>query len=218
MGLYGNGTTFKTDWRNPTAVLFGAINPKEGELIIYNEYYVAGKTLPEHAKVIKPLIEEIPHGLIRYMVIDPATKQRTNPIEGKSVQTHLQEYGMFFQAGNNALDYGIAKVGSYIELKKLKIYRTCTNLIKEAISYKYPELDMDNFHENQDEKPIKANDHAMDSLRYMIARLPDDPHRLKNEAYEPPKSYRNYNSYETLEYEYNDDDEDNQVKDYMAYY
>lgn len=206
------------DWgiRNPTAVLFGAINPEKGELVVYNEYYVAGKTLPEHVKTFKPLIEEIPTGLVRFMVIDPATKQRSNPIEGKSVQTHLQEYGLYFSAGNNALDFGITKVGSYIELKKLKIYRTCTNLIKEAISYKYPELDMDNFHENQDEKPIKANDHAMDAMRYMIARLPDDPEMLKNQSYSPPKTYEEYRNYDTIEYK--EEYEDDSLKDYMAYY
>jgi PBSX family phage terminase large subunit len=206
------------DWgiRNPTAVVFGAINPQKGELIIYNEYYVAGKTLPEHVKTIKPLVNEVESGLLRFMVIDPATKQKTNPIEGKSVQTHLQEYGLYFSAGNNALDYGIAKVGSYIELKKLKIYRTCSNLIREAISYKYPELDMDNYHENQDEKPIKANDHAMDALRYMIARLPDDPELLKSASYTPPKSYSEYKNYDTIEYE--EDNERSSVDDYMAYY
>jgi hypothetical protein len=204
------------DWgiRNPTAVSFGAINPKSGEVIIYNEYYVPEKTLPEHAKAIKALLEEIPIGKIRFMVIDPATKARTNPIEGKSVQSHFQEYGLYFQLGNNSMEYGLAKVNAYIEQKKLKVYKTCVNFVKEALGYVYPELDMDNENENQDERPIKANDHILDATRYLIARLPDDPSMLENEAYEPPRHYNEYRVYDTIEYEELNENE----LDYLSYY
>jgi phage terminase large subunit len=202
--------------RNPTAVLFAAINPKTGEVIVYNEYYMPEKTLPQHAQALKPLINEIEAGLLRFMVIDPATKARTNPIEGKSVQSHFQEYGLYFQLGNNSIEYGLTKVNSYIDMRKLKIYRNCVSLIKELLGYVYPELDMDNAEENQDEKPIKANDHACDALRYMIARLPDDPELLKSASYTPPKSYSEYKNYDTIEYE--EDNERSSVDDYMAYY
>lgn len=203
--------------RNETTVAFGAINPKNGEVVIYNEYYVRETTLPVHARAIKELVDEIPAGLIRHMVIDPATKTRTNDvITGKSVQGHYQEYGLYFQLANNNLEYGIAKVSSYIELGKLKIYKTCTNLISEALGYVYPEVDMDNAEENADEKPIKARDHLMDALRYLIARLPDDPTYLVNESYSPPKSYAQYRDYGMLEY--NDDEDNEQYKDYLQYY
>lgn len=202
--------------RNETALVFGAINPKQGELIIYNEYYVRETTLPQHAKAIKPLIDEIPSGLLRFMVIDPATKSRANDvINGRSVQSHLQEYGLYFSDGNNNLEYGLAKVNSYIELKKLKIYKTCTNLVSEAIGYVYPEVDMDNAEENADEKPIKARDHLLDSLRYMIARLPDDPEMLKNKAYTPPERYNDYTPYDTIEY---NEEDDRSIDDYLQYY
>jgi hypothetical protein len=204
--------------RNPTAMIMAAINPKTGEVVVYNEYYVPEKTIPEHVKVIKPLIEEIPAGLIRFMVIDPATKQRTNPIEGKSVQSHYQEYGLYFQAGNNNVEYGLTKVNSYIELGKLKVYKSCIYFIKEALGYVYPELDMDNSDENQDEKPIKANDHLMDSLKYLIAKLPDDPEYLKVESYSPPKRYDTYTNYETIETNDEYMDNENKITDYLNYY
>lgn len=202
--------------RNETALVFGAINPKLGEVIIYNEYYVRETTLPEHAKKIKPLIDEIPSGLLRFMVIDPATKSRANDvINGKSVQSHLQEYGLYFQSGNNNIEYGLAKVNSYIELKKLKIYKTCTNVVKEAIGYVYPEVDMDNADQNADEKPIKAQDHLMDSMRYLIARLPDDVEHLRNESYVPPKDYNQYRNYETVDYS---EEREQEMDNYLSYY
>jgi PBSX family phage terminase large subunit len=202
--------------RNETAVLFGAINPKEGELIIYNEYYVREKTLPQHAAALKPLINEIQSGLLRFMVIDPACKNRMNDvINGKSIISHFQEYGLYFHPGNNNIEYGLAKVSSYIELRKLKIYKTCFNTIKEGIGYLYPEVDMDNAEENADEKPIKAQDHLMDALKYMVARLPDDPEHLKSASYTPPRSYSEYNNYDTINY---DDEIPEKFDDFLAYY
>ena len=136
--------------RNPTAVVWGAINPADGELVIYDEYYVPEKTLPYHAEQLKKKIRVIPSGLLRFMVADPAIKNRMNDvISGKNIQSHFMEYGLYFQLGNNNMEYGLAKVNSYIELKKIKIYKTCVNLIKEALQYVYPETDMDNADESQ---------------------------------------------------------------------
>ena len=203
--------------RNPTAVPFGAINPETGELIIYDEYYVSERTLPQHAAALKPRINDIPAGLLRFMVIDPACKNRMNDvINGKSIISHFQEYGLYFQPGNNNLDYGITKISAYIEAGKLKIYKSCINLIKELLGYTYPEVDIDNADENLDEKPEKKNDHLCDALRYMIARLPDDPHSLKGSSYTPPKSYADVRVYDTIEYE--DGTEKGDLSDFLSYY
>jgi hypothetical protein len=202
--------------RNPTAVVWGAINPKTGEVIIYQEYYVPEKTLPQHAAALKPKIETIPHGRLRYMVADPAIKNRMNDvINGKNIQSHFMEYGLFFQLGNNNLEYGLSKVNSYIDAAQVKIYKSCIYLIKELLGYVYPETDIDNADENLDEKPVKNNDHACDGLRYLIARLPDDPQMLKLSAYEPPKSYSDIHVYDTIEYE---DTNGEMYDDYLAYY
>lgn len=203
--------------RNPTAVPFGAINPKTGDVVFYHEYYVSEKTLPVHAKALKPQFEEIPVGLMRFMVIDPACKNRMNDvINGKSVLTHFQEYGIYFSPGNNNLEYGISKVASYIEAGKIKIYKTCVNLVDELLKYTYPETDIDNADENQDEKPEKKHDHLCDAMRYAIARLPDDPHSLVSASYTPPKSYADINYYDTLD-EFDADNKE-MYDDYLAYY
>jgi PBSX family phage terminase large subunit len=202
--------------RNPTAVVFGAIDPKNGEVIIYDVYYQREKTLPYHAEQIKAKIKPIPTGAIRYMVADPAIKNRMNDVmSGKNIQMHFMEYGIFWQLGNNNIEYGLTKVGSYIDAKKIKIYKSCLDLIKELLQYVYPEVDIDNADENLDEKPEKKNDHACDALRYMMARLPDDPELLKLSAFEPPKSYSDVHVYDTIEY---NDDNKEQYDDYLSYY
>lgn len=204
--------------RNPTAGVWGAINPKNGEIVIYNEYYVPEKTLPHHAKNLKEINGKIQTGLLRYMVIDPATKNRMNDvINGKSIQSHFQEYGLFYALGNNSLEYGLAKVNSYIEAGKIKVYKTCYNFVKEAVEYVYPETDIDNADENLDEKPEKKNDHLMDAWRYMIARLPDDPDTLEAQSFNPPKSYSDVIDYSTME-EYEDDNLNESELDFLSYY
>ena len=192
--------------RNPTAVMFGAIDPDKGIAYIYDEYYEPNRTVPEHAKHIKPKVEKIPYGRLRFMVIDPSARNKTDPINGKSVQGLYQEYGLFFMEANNAIEAGLLKVNSYINNERIKIFNTCINVIKEGFNYKFPEVTMDN-EKNLDEKPIKHNDHAMDALRYALMRLPDDPDLLKTVAKEPPKRYND----EEEEYEYD------QKGDFLSY-
>jgi PBSX family phage terminase large subunit len=149
--------------RNPTAVYWNAIDPDNGIVVTYDEYYVAGALVPEHAKVIKPKIDAIPAGRIRFMVADPSIRNKTDPVNGKSVQSLYQEYGMYFAEGNNSIETGILRVNSYINRGKWVILRDkCPNLAKEGIGYKFPEISMDD-KKNPDEKPVKKDDHAMDS-------------------------------------------------------
>jgi PBSX family phage terminase large subunit len=182
--------------RNPTAVLFGAIDHDKGTVYIYDEYYEPNRTVPEHTKHIKPKVEAIPFGRLRFMVIDPSARNKTDPINGRSVQSLYSEYGLFFTEGNNSIDAGLLKVNSYINNGKLKVFNHCINTIKEGLNYKFPEITMDN-DKNLDEKPIKRNDHAMDALRYALMRLPDDAELLKTVAKEPPKRYIEEEEYET---------------------
>lgn len=169
--------------RNPTAVIFGAIDPKEGILYIYQEYYVPGKTVPEHAVVLNPMLNKIPAGRIRYMKGDPSMKNRATA-DGKSVMGLYNEYGIYWQPGNNQVEAGILKVNAYIELGRLRIFRSCIHTLKEMINYKFPELSMDD-DKNLDENPIKKDDHAMDALRYLVMELPDDPNELKHKGSRP---------------------------------
>jgi PBSX family phage terminase large subunit len=192
--------------RNPTAVYFHAINPDKGEVVTYDEYYFPNRLVPAHAQALKPMIEEIPLGRLRFMVADPSIKNKTDPVNGKSVQGLYQEYGLFFQPGNNSIETGILRVNSYIERGKWKIFRDkCPNLCREGIGYKFPDLSMDDADENLDEKPVKKNDHAMDSVRYGFMRLPDDPDLLATDAFEPGK-YKRTDKDRNRDWEDEDDD------------
>lgn len=195
--------------RNPTACLVAAIDEQKGEIHIFREYYEPNRLVPEHAKHIKQMLEDqkVTAGNTRFMVIDPSARNKTDPINGKSVQSLYQEYGLYFQPANNNIEAGILKVNSYIERGKLKIHDTCPNLIRELQNYKFPELTTEQQEQNLKEKPIKANDHAADALRYLLMRLPDDPENLKNNSYNMPKRY-------IIE---EDTDDSGQNRDFLSY-
>ena len=60
---------------------------------------------------------------------------------------------------------GISAVRELFKAKRLFVHKSCTNLIWELETYCYPEKKPDR---NEDENPIKENDHAVDALRYAI--------------------------------------------------
>jgi PBSX family phage terminase large subunit len=169
--------------RDPTVMLAAAIDPDENVLYIYDEYYKAETPVNENAKAMKKLLEAVPPGLIHGQVIaDPAGSKRSGATR-RSYFDHYAEYGLWFQEGNNNIEAGIAKVFTYLSLYKLKVFSNCIHTIKEARGYKYKENELDQTR-NRGEKPVDANNHAMDALRYMLMELPDDPENLSAAVYQ----------------------------------
>lgn len=168
--------------RDHTVLLMGAIDPDTGITYIYKEYYKNALPIPVHAKAMKEIISEVPYGKLRTLVGDPAGKRRGNN-DLRSIFDHYSEYGIWFQDGNNRIDAGIAKVQAYFSLGRLKIFNNCVNTIREGMNYKYKPQELDAT-KNLDEKPIDKDNHTMDSLRYLINELPDDPSQLIQKSYQ----------------------------------
>lgn len=66
---------------------------------------------------------------------------------------------------------GINKVRELFKSGRLYIHSSCVNLIWELETYAYPEKK--DLH-NEDENPIKENDHALDALRYALMMEQDN--------------------------------------------
>lgn len=67
--------------------------------------------------------------------------------------------------GTDSVRNGINTVKELFKTGRLKIHESCVNLIWELETYSYPERKPDH---NEDENPIKENDHALDALRYAL--------------------------------------------------
>lgn len=123
--------------KDPTAVLFLAIDPANGCVYAYDEYYVTGLNVKAHAQAIKPKLDSIPQGMMLFPLrADPSGKAKQIATQ-RSLFDHYAEYGIYCTEANHAINSGLAKVATYLERGKLKIFSTCMNLIKEGTDYSY---------------------------------------------------------------------------------
>lgn len=165
--------------QDPTVLVMGAIDPDNGMVYIYDEYFNNTLAVPQHAQNMKELLlDPLPYGALRGLVADPSGKKRGHT-DGRSVFDHYAEYGIYFRDGDNRIDAGIGKVNAYFSLGRLKIFSSCVNTVREGMNYKYKPRDLDQT-KNLDNKPIDKDNHTMDSLRYLVQELPDDPNNLKS--------------------------------------
>src|SRR3990167_2745653 len=67
--------------------------------------------------------------------------------------------------GKNSVQAGIQVIRELFKANRLKIHSSCINLIQELETYSYP--DKKDMH-NEEELPIKENDHAIDAIRYAL--------------------------------------------------
>lgn len=154
--------------KDPTALSFYAIDPDKGIIYEYDEYYETSLNVKEHAGRIKPKLDAIPQGMMLFPLrADPAGKQKQIATQ-RSLFDHYAEYGIYCTEANNAINAGLSKVATYLEQGKLKIFSSCINTIKEGSEYAY---DLD----RTVDKPVGGFDHLMDTMRYALADMPDNP-------------------------------------------
>lgn len=67
--------------------------------------------------------------------------------------------------GQGSVASGINKVRELFKQGRLNVHKDCVNLISELETYRYPERKEG---KNDEENPVKENDHALDALRYVI--------------------------------------------------
>jgi hypothetical protein len=160
-------------YRNPTAVLWGAVSDK-GVLHIYDEFYASGRLVSELATIIKTKSQN--QKIMQYL-IDPSCHNRDGKT-GRSIIDEFSDYGVYFSPANNAWEAGVNHVQEYIKLKegspKLVIFPSVVNLRTQLQTYRYKDMKPSNVG-NPAERPLKKDDHCVDALRYMVSYLFDIP-------------------------------------------
>lgn len=143
-----------------TAVLKTAID-EDGVLYVYDEYYERDKRASEVSEAIRE------DNITWY--IDPASAIKSQQREGHlySLQDEYSNYGIYTTPGENDVESGINRVGEFFKTNKIKIFKTCTNLIWELERYHWAER-RDSVAGEQKASPYKKDDHAVDVLRYIV--------------------------------------------------
>ncbi len=145
---------------NPTACHIAAITPKLWPQIrIEDEYYYdsakkgRSKTDAELADDIKEFISWRP---IRALYVDPAAA---------SLKLELRARDIPVLDANNDVLFGIKLMSKFIANKNLVFRNSCKNIIEQVQGYAWDPKAAD----RGEDKPIKQNDHAVDSVRYLCA-------------------------------------------------
>lgn len=136
---------------NRTAGIWGAQNPETGMIVLNDEHYQGREEPAIHAAAIKARGAWIPG------VIDPAAKGRSQ-VDGAQLIVKLREQGLDVEPAQNAVEAGIYEVWMLLSGGMLKVFEHLNNWRQEYRLYR------------RDEKGhiVKANDHLMDSTRYLI--------------------------------------------------
>lgn len=166
---------------NPTAVLWIAVD-NDSNFFITHEHYETGETIDYHA------------GRINSNELSGRVLQTYGDPSGAQWITEFAQRGVYITPANketgtninNWVRYGIEKVAEKLKVMsghlvnnvskngddnqpQLFVFNTCEETIKEFETYRWKEKSVTQAQDlNEPDVPEKANDHAMDALRYFI--------------------------------------------------
>ena len=141
-------------FRNPFAAIWGFVD-RDNVLWLVGEHYAQQQPLSHHAQFL-------PKNVVYYA--DPA---------GATDIAELRCADFVIRRGANALRPGIAALTARLRQGTLRILEgRCPNLLAEAGLYRFS----DDPDDRRGENPHDAHNHALDALRYLIARL--DAHKM----------------------------------------
>jgi len=150
---------------NATAIVYCQVTP-DNRIVAFAEYFKERVISEDTAAAIK---SEPWYDSLSWIVGDPAALD---------ARMTLQRHGVHCTPANNTKDprkegSGISKIRWALAPNGgmapfLYIDKRCVNLIREMRTYHLPEQKDDR---NTDEGPVKSDDHAVDSLRYAIAKI-----------------------------------------------
>jgi PBSX family phage terminase large subunit len=135
-------------YTNPTAVLT-IVRDFDSHYWVSDEWYRTGKTTEE---------------IIEYAKTQSAQLVYPDPAEPDRVEM-MSRFGLNVREVSKDITKGIDSVRELFKQNRLHIHTSCVNLLAELETYAYP--DKKDQH-NEEEKPIKENDHALDALRYAL--------------------------------------------------
>lgn len=144
--------------QNPTAFLLWQKEAGTDRWICLKEYYYSGrekmqqKTVAEYADDLKKWLDG---AKVEKVIVDPSAKP---------LILELKRRGLSVMSADNDVSRGISDVAVMLNTDRLAFSAECKRTIQEFGSYMWDAKAA----EHGDEKPVKANDHAMDAVRYFV--------------------------------------------------
>ena len=136
---------------NPTAVIH-IKRDGDDNYYVTNEWYKTGRTEEQIAEYVKSCN-------FNRVYPDPESPSAIEVLNTKGIAV------VEVVKNKDSIANGINRVRQLLKMGKLRVHRSCVNLISEFETYAYPEKRPD---KNEEENPIKEHDHALDALRYAL--------------------------------------------------
>ena len=140
-------------YRNPAVVLDCRFNGEK--LYIEDEWYKRERTDIQIADYV---------ALQKFKAVYPDPENTGAIKELTNKQVNVREVSK----AKGSVKSGVQSIRELLIRGDLLINKRCVNLISEFEMYSY---DDDDSERNEEENPIKANDHAIDALRYVVSSL-----------------------------------------------
>jgi len=138
-------------FRNPCAVMHVRVD-SDGHYWVTEEWYKTERSEEQIGEYVKSCgFNEVYPDPENPSAIDILNRKGINVIE--------------VVKGKGSVTSGINQVRNLFKQNRLHIHKSCVNLIWELETYAYKEKRPDS---NEPEEPVKENDHACDSLRYVL--------------------------------------------------
>lgn len=162
------------DWgfTKPYCVLWGAVDP-DGCIYVYRELYgckagMADVGTQETAQEVAQKVRNVEQGeAIAYGVADPACWAHTGHGEGYTINEYFSAENVYWSKADNDRLAGKNEVHTRLRDGKLKIFSTCTGLIRTL-----PTLVYDTKSQHIEDVDTTQEDHPYDTLRYMLMSRP----------------------------------------------
>lgn len=158
-------------YRHLCVVLYAYLDADD-QMVVFDEIALQEARVSDVCKEIR-LRNERWKVVPRWYVIDPAAKNR-NSQTGRSDQSEYADHGIHTIPGQNAVMAGINHVKERLEASKLMVSAECLELRLEFKRYRWVK-DTRRTESAPLEKPVKKDDHALDTLRYMVMQRPLAP-------------------------------------------
>ena len=137
---------------NPTAVIHIKTD-KDRNFFVVDEFYE-----PQHSE--EEVAEYVAACKFQRVYPDPESPSSIKALRNRKINVRT------VVKNKDSIKNGINTIRELFKANRLFISKKCENLIYELETYAYPEKK--DLH-NEDENPIKENDHARDALRYALA-------------------------------------------------
>ena len=161
--------------------VYAGVDKIRNKLIVYKVDHTNNAPLKDLATMFKAGTKDIAFGqLYTTPIIDPKNNKRD--YDKKDLISHYQDYGITFKPGHINVDARIIRLNDYIEAGCLEIWDCCSFLINELKEYKFKPKSLDD--KKSDNKPIDANNHAINALEWIAMELPANPNMLALTGYD----------------------------------